>query len=296
MQITNSIFPYQLTAEMKSFRELPILLDELWKYIFLKVQFKSLYRCTLVAKKWKILTDDKVLVQKLYYEGLCFNPSDWNKFYMEGVISYDIATQAFHSLPSNFVEILKGPCPIFLGKRVLDTHVLVWVPEGVTIDDVGCFLKELPEFSNNSKGYKVYNLAEDDKIKPITAGWLLMTTDLIPKSRTKTMDAQKILIEDIDSKISYRIPKVGEVIICIIAEYLKSKKRKRLFKLGTSTRCQETIRAYSFEANNIVTDQPVSVGWFGPSGLEVVPFHFSSYENIGIAAISLLSHLKGKTS
>lgn len=296
MQITNSdvFWPYQSIAEMQPSRELPFLLDELLKFIFLKVKFKDLYTCTLVSRKWKILTDDKVLVKKLYYEGFCFNPADWNKFYMEGVISNDIIAQAFNLLPSNFDEILKGPCPIFAGKRVIDTHMLVWVPEGIRVDNIGSFLKQISEFSNNFKGFKVYNLADDDKIKPITAGWLLMTIDVIPNSRKKTMAEQGKLIENIDSKNNYRIPKAGEVVVCIIAEYLKSKNRKRLFRQGTLTRCQETIRGYSFEANNLLTNHPACVGNFSPTGLEVVPFQFSSGQHIGIAAISLLSDLQGQ--
>src|SRR5947209_126222 len=54
-----------------------------------------------------------------------FAESDWNE--LGGRVALA------PPLPQNMEEIWEGPCPIFPGKRVTDTHVLVYIP--TTVDD-----------------------------------------------------------------------------------------------------------------------------------------------------------------
>ena len=256
--------------------------NEIWKDIFLKSNFKDLGNCSLVDKKWNQLTNDPMLVKKMIYEGFCFNPSHWNEFCGAGTVSDDEIAKAYALLPTNFDEILKIDCPAFPGYKVIDTHMLVWIPETikgkpVTIDNFGLLLKEQQEFSRRPTGYgHIFNpIAQQEGGKSIKSGWVLMTTDVIPDSRNKRFFEQLILLENLNKngQTGYRVPKIAEAIICIAAEYLRSKKRLFSDEPLTYTRFEDRVRGYQ-----------VIVGGFTPSGLRV-DLILNNDEQFGIAAL-----------
>ena len=266
-----------------SYSQLPYHSD-IWKVIFSNFNFSDLLNsCSLSVECYK-LANDPVLSKIAIYRDFCFNPSDWNKFFGEGSVSNDEMEKAFDALPKNINEILKSPCPAFPGKRIMDTHMLVWIPESVkdkplTIDSFGLLMKQQPEFSSNPEGYQyvsnevVQGIGSDS----IKSGWVLMTTDNIPDSRSKSFSDQQELIKKLnkDGKTDYRLPHAGEAIVSIYAKYLKSGTKKRLFsnKPWTCTRCQENIRG-----------SQVVVGGFALSGL-FVRKNFYVSGNFGVAGL-----------
>ena len=261
---------------------LPLSLDlpnEIWEDIFLKSNFKDLGNCYLVDKKWNQLTNETVLVNKMIYEGFCFNPSHWNEFCGEGTVSDDEIAKAYASLPKDIIEILNSD---YNGERVIDTHMLVWMPESIkgeplTINNFGKLLKEQPEFSRRPTGYGYINnsIVLQEGTAPIKSGWVLMTTDIIPDSQKKRYVEQLILLENLNKngQTDYRVPKIAEVIICIAAKYLRSKTRLFSEDPLTYTRCQERVRGFQ-----------AVVGSFIESGFRV-DLHFSNEDHFGLAAL-----------
>ena len=253
--------------------------NEIFKVIFSDVNFKELRNCSLVDKKWNQVTNDPMLVKKTIYEGFCFNPSHWNEFCGAGTVSHDEIAKAYASLPKDILEILKND---YNGKKVIDTHMLVWIPETIkgkplTIDTFGALLKEKQEFSNSATGYGYIpnSIIQQEGNKPIKCGWVLMTTDVIPGSRNKSFADQELLVESLNKngQTGYRVPKMAEAIVCIAAEYLRSKKRLFSNDPSTYTRCQENVQGFQ-----------IIVGYFKEYGLDVDKNHDDD-DDIGVAAL-----------
>lgn len=258
---------------------LPYYTDDIWKVIFSKLNFKELFQCSSVSKEFCKLINEPILSKKMIYEGFCFNPSHWNSYSKGGIISNEEIEKAFKSLPININEILKSPCPAFPGKKVMDTHMLVWIPETikgkvVTIDSFGKFLKQELGFEGNRPGYEAIrdDIAQQEGGNPIKSGWVLMTNDVIPDSRSKSYAEQQELVASLNKlgQTGYRVPKTGEAIVCIMAEYLRY---NWYFTRFTNTRCQENIGDYQ-----------VVVGDFVSSGLSVA-YYNSDSDEIGVACL-----------
>ena len=268
------------------------LLDDLWKLIFFQLtelNFKNLRLCSLVDKKWKQMTNDPILTKKMIYEGFCFNPSSWNKFCSpwakirgKETVSRDEIEKAYESLPNHIDKILKSDCPAFKDKRIIDTHMLIWIPEKikgqpVNIENFEKLLEERIEFSNY--GIRCYRdeIIQQEGSRIIKSGWALMTTYIIPDSRNKSFIEQKNRVEGfaIDGKTGFRVPKIGEAIVCISAEYFRT--RKLLFEFGTYTRCEETTQSVNKLWQSIV-------GYFQDTGLSL-SLNLTDCDIVGIAAL-----------
>ena len=149
----------------------------------------------------------------------------------------------------------------------MDTHILVWIPETikgkpVTIDNFGELLIKLP-YSPKAYQYIDNGIVRQEGSNPIKSGWVLMTTDVISGSRNKSFADQELWVESLNKngQTGYRVLKIAEAIVCIVAEYLRSKEStKRLFSNDpfTYTRCQENVEGYQ-----------VGVGGFARCGLLV---------------------------
>lgn len=268
------------------------LLDDLWKLIFFQLtelNFKNLRLCSLVDKKWKQMTNDPMLTKKMIYEGFCFNPSSWNKFCSpwakirgKQTVSRDEIERAYELLPNLIDKILKSDCPAFKDKRIIDTHMLVWIPEKikgqpVTIKNFEKLLEERIEFSNYGIRCFRDEIINQEGDKIIKSGWVLMTTYIIPDSRNKSYIEQKNRVEGftIDGKTGFHVPKIGEAIVCICAEYFRTK--KRLFEVGTYTRCEETTKSVNEVWQSIV-------GCFDDTGLSI-SLNICDCDIVGIAAL-----------
>jgi hypothetical protein len=181
-------------------------------------------------------------------------------------------------LPPNFSDIWNGPCPICSGKKISETHILVYIP--ATIDGKPFTLNKLGEiakrfFPKNGKGYKYIwsNIVHELGDKPINSHWVLMTKDVLPGSRNKSYAEQQKIVAALAEKslISYEVPETLEAAACILSQYASN---IRLFsdKPPTYTRCKEKLQG----------DQVV-VGGFASSGLCIV--HIDDRDSIGIAAL-----------
>jgi len=268
------------------------LLDDIWKLIFLQLtemNFKNLWNCSLVDKKWKQMSNDPSLTKKMIYEGFCFNPSSWNKYCSpwakirgKETVSRDEIEKAYESLPNLIDKILKSDCPAFKDKRIIDSHMLVWIPEKikgqpVTIENLEKLLEERIEFSEYGIRCCRDEIIKQERAKIIKSGWFLMTTHIIPDSRNQSYFEQKNRVEnfEINGQKGYRIPKIAEAIVCIATEYFRTK--KRLFPFGTFTRCEESVESVNDMWQSIV-------GYFDDYGFSI-SLNICDCDIVGIAAL-----------
>ncbi len=155
-------------------------------------------------------------------------------------------------LPKDIYEILNSPCPIFLGKKVRETHMLVLIPETVngkplnltTLEELVKAPKEghATQYSDDISG----EILNDEHANQATAKshWALMTMDVIPESRNKSYSDQHDLITELAKQtgINYEVPNVLDVAICILMHYIGDGKRLFTDDPLTCTRCQENVQ------------------------------------------------------
>lgn len=247
----NSIYKtLKLSDLAKPFPEsLKGLPDEIWLKIFSEEGFKELKKKSMVDKKWNELANNPMMTKKMIFDEVSFNPSHLNTFCGMDTVSPEEIAKAYELLPDNINEILKSNCPAFQSKKIIETHILFYIPEfingePVTVDNLGLLLKELPEFSNNATGFASISdeIVAEISSTPIKSGWVLMITDVIPNSTFSSHTQQKKLVKNLNKneQMDYKIPLLGEGVFCFAAEYLRSK--KRLFNQGTNFMfCQEKI-------------------------------------------------------
>jgi NLR family CARD domain-containing protein 3 len=149
--------------------------------------------------------------------------------------------------------------------------LLVLIP--ATVDGVPFtlnLLKELVEHPKNGGHRGQYNYydsfvqAQLGAASPAVSYWLLMTRDVLPKSRNKTYADQKELVADHARRTSmpYELPKALEAATAILAHHVRNGERLYSNSPWTFSGCQESISYRSGE-------YPAVVGGFGASGLDV---------------------------
>lgn len=128
------------------------------------------------------------------------------------------------ALPSNIEKIWLGPCPVVPGKKVYETHMLIYIPtkvdaKPVTLLNLGEVAKQTSEYSF---GYRyiwepIRDELEDMSIKKPC--WVLMTKDILPDSRQKNLDGLLSMVDKLKKvQADYEVPKVLEATVCILAQ------------------------------------------------------------------------------
>jgi hypothetical protein len=184
-------------------------------------------------------------------------------------------------LPVGIGEVLSSPCPFWPGKQVKDTHLLVLVPSKV--DDKPFSLNLLGELIRKPKAgvYSTKYRYYDKNIERVLGEqsfdcsyWVLMTRDVLPRSRKKSYGNQKGLIA---AHVHYDVPYALEAATATLLHHACT--GKRLYKADpwTYTRCQDLV---SMEGGNY----PTVVGGFNGSGLSVsYDFSDDSVDSYGVA-------------
>lgn len=248
---------------------------EIWKEIFLNTGIEGLCQSFTVSKDWNRFIKNSISFKEFVYHLFAFSPLHWNKFFGEGTVTDEEIKLAYKLLPETIGNILKSPCIAFPGKTLMETHMLVWIPEFIcgkklTINSFDKLLKQTIEFSKNQKGCRVirHEIVELEGDKPFESGFVLLSKDVLPNSQNKTYVDQQVLVESLnkDGIEGYRIPMLGEAIICTIAEYLKSGKYLLRENPWVYTRCQESDEngqaiVGGFGSLGLVVDYSINCPW-----------------------------------
>lgn len=207
------------------------------------------------------------------------------------------------SLPWNISAIWNGPCPVYSGKKIRDTHMLVYIPE--TVNGKPLTLQRLIKIARPIFPQRVYQgfslgkpcdgdegLGWDPRIekygiKPIDKGcWVLMTRDILPDSKMKTYEEQEKMVGAVakKAKATYQIPQTIEAVVGFVTHYFRTKEflfEDRPFKAKIATRCRDEIDGTT-----------VAVGNLYPCGQRAdmsKKCDFSHrWDNIGIVAVRML--------
>lgn len=195
------------------------------------------------------------------------------------------------ALPFDIESLWQGPCPVFPGKKLKETHMLVYIPTSFGEHEQVLSIKTLGElakkyFPNNvdgyCDGYRPSTRSLLDRLENLFIKkpfWALMTRDILPESRGKSYFEQQAMVSDLARKtsVAYEVPKVLEIAVCILAQFVNF--NTSLFNGNTTPstfiRCQESLR-----------NQPVIVGGFiTVAGLSVALYENTGNNHIGIASL-----------
>lgn len=244
--------------------------SDVLKEIFKILTCQMYTKLSLVSKDWKKLADDSPIFKDLIFNKIVFSPHDWNHFL--GPLPAVEMEEPYKLLPKNFVEILAKKCTAFLGKRILDTHKLIWIPEKIKDKPltVNC-LKIFLEQNNNNNDFK---LKEGDTV--INSGWVLMANEVIAASLGKPYLAQQNLLDVFNRKdeIDWQVPKLSEVITCLSLIYLKF--GKNTVADPTYTWCQEKEKTLR---------RQIAIKYYADSLMHTNAYFNNNYDFIGVAPI-----------
>jgi len=224
-----------------------------------------------VTKRWNEYANTSSLWQAAIYKEIAFSSHNWAQWDKDLVKDVDL-TKEHLSLPQNIVEELRRSYQAFPGKSITETHVLVRMPKGLTINKLGELAKTY--FPRNTHGYRDIWSAIVDELgdKPADKSqWLLMTKDVLPGSRSKSYGQQKTIIDELakTTGVPYQALTTLEAAACIFAKYFLSKERLFSDSPRTYTRCQE-----NFQGCQMVV-----------GGLLCVYYDYYDFDDIGVAAV-----------
>lgn len=174
------------------------------------------------------------------------------------------------ALPSDIEKILSGPCPIFPGKKVAETHFLTLVPEGMTLEKLEALM--LSAQQGNKIGFRDKERTVWEQHKKTPSGkthWVLLTNDVIPESIPKSWKDQQALAANYRSQ-GYELLSCVDVATSLFLEYVQTGKRfytetgTRFYTdtPGTYTRC---VEQHVFGSSQ----WPLFIGGFASGGLYV---------------------------
>jgi F-box-like len=284
---------YSINDELSlpgSINKLPvecIPLDELISKIFSYLDIFHLERASQVSKKWKRLVTIQSKEAIYIYRKKAFSSEKWAKYCGKDILKGEDNKEELSSLPEDIAEIFKSPCPAFRGKKVMDTHMLVWIPKTIngqplTLNNLGELVKryfpyDMRGYSSGIRSCIVYELGD----KPIDKSrWVLMTKNILEESINKNYASQKAIVDDLAKRtlLPYEVPGALEAAVCILAQCFSSETRL----LSDDSRKQTYITCQ----DNVQGSQVV-VGSLAPTG------HFFVFNNcvgwnIGVAALRKL--------
>lgn len=190
-----------------------------------------------------------------------FGPEDWEIHFGD--------VGEVPPLPSNIEEILDGPCPFWPEKRVRETHSLVLVPSKVkgnnlTLDYFENLLRQARGGSScrfrqySKKIREIFGQREKD-----FSHWALVTKDVIPQSRGKSLEEAQSLIQNVPG---YFVPELIDFVVTLFAHTLKTK--RRIFTDSSSSPEKKWTFSYCKE-EGLLNGDPLVVGGFSREGLSI---------------------------
>lgn len=199
------------------------LSDRLIYEIFSYLNLTETGDCRLWCRQTKIYVTSEEFLQKRYGDR-AFNKKRWAKCFG------DIGEAP--ELPKNIHTIMQSSCPFWVGKKVIETHVLFLIPK--TIDKIPLTIDRLGELVKAPKQGKAtcYRAISSEVAKQIgdqtidKSYWAIMTKECLPNQNKMDPKKQRQLLADINVKngVEYQVPHVIEASICVFTEYFKSGK------------------------------------------------------------------------
>lgn len=146
-------------------------------------------------------------------------------------------------LPADIDKILKSECPYFAGKKVHQTHKLLLMPIGLSINELGRLMRHLRE-GDHETAFKEFSWDEifitigDNRVERVY--WALVTTQVIPQTSGRSVAELNRLFENKEYTVSSTLEAI--TLLTMIEGCLKEHLLPH--RPITLVRCAENIRGY----------------------------------------------------
>lgn len=226
---TNTLPPELLTT---------ILLPEILTDIFTSFHFKELLTFATVSVKFNELVNDPLLLKRVIYRDMTFNPDDWKIHFKDKDFNVEDADVAFKSLPITIGSVFKSQFLEKEEKKFGETHVIVWKPAGISLSNYIELLKK----SDNFRHIRT-NISYTSKFKnQLTekSEWLVMTRKVLKDSPSREFTEHEEIIKKLPLSVFKvcAIPAVLEAFIAVSAIFIKF--GTKIFEGSNVARCTES--------------------------------------------------------
>ncbi len=244
-----------------------MLLPEILTDIFATFHFRELLNFATVSQTFNLLVKDPLLLKRVIYRDMTFNPQDWKTHFGNEVLKFDDDDIAYKSLPITIGAVFKSQFLETEEKKFGETHVIVWKPAGLSLNKYLRLLKENNNFHVPLKISYIDNIADQLSEK---SEWLVMTRKILKDSPTKDFSKHAKIVEKLPKSIFQvcAIPTVLEAFIAISTTFIKFE--TKIFDGGNVARCIEPPSKI-YEPDDQWHGVPLSVD-------------FDAYPHVGIPA------------
>ena len=223
---------------------------------------------TVDRSLWTSFSDNKD--PSLFLGDAAIGPAVWNRYYGN-------AGKA-PSLPAGIVQVLTSPCIFWDGKQVWETHLLVWMPKGLTLNYLGELI-QAPQGGDHATEYHHYPEYIRETIGSQAAGnsyWFLMTKEVLPESRNKSYEDQCALVAAHAKRtgLGYEVPGALEAAVVMLLHYVRSGEYLYGDDPWTYTRCRERV-----EGKQLI------IGGCSSEGLRINDLNYDRSSLLGISAL-----------
>lgn len=197
-------------------------------------------KSTYCIKPWQDLTRERLV--RVVYQKMAFNSMEWNRYFQVNVDG-----SHYRTLPFDMAKRMFQQCPIFHEKKIMDTHVLMWIPK--TINGEAFAINSICELfkdrfpSPTICYYDIWNriLKSYGDIPLNESHWVLLSQNIVPGTVRKSLEEKEQCIAKLANRsgIPYKMPNILDVVTCIFLSHFSSK--GTFFDRGcyTLTSCQE---------------------------------------------------------
>lgn len=224
-------------ADISLIKLLPIeLIFEVFSYLSLA----DLSSCRLVDREWAAIASDPSVTRTAVFHDFALNSNKWKRCLGEGVVRGEDNKREWDSLPRDIYARLMRPSPAFPGRRIIETHMLAWIPHAITLNFIRTALNQANPEVDISYSHGQPNLAAQyGRVGIETSGWVLMSRENIPDCRRMEYTEQELAVARIagESLCAYEVPSALEATVCIMLNFLCT--GTRLFA-DSFTHCKET--------------------------------------------------------
>lgn len=220
-------------------RETDVIFDkkipkEIEEHIFSYLNLNELDALSKVSKNahYNIRNSPTVeQVRKDFIENHALGPQKWRDWGFKGIKDEDIK-EAEVALPWNIDKILGAADAFETTKAVKETHVLVWIPKNLTIN-------QLQSLESNCSVVRGVSLQLGDKTAK-KSGWVLMRKEGLPV--VGNIPYEKLQAEVCNfanqAKLPYEVPEARIVMACVVAHF---KNTSECLFSKSYTRCKESV-------------------------------------------------------
>ena len=205
----------------------------------------------LINKRCNKVTNEPFVLKKVIYNHVTFNPRDWVVQYGDAFLNVDDEEKAFKTLPNDIAKILKNPCPLFKDQIFLNTHLIVWIPKGLSIKH---YLFLLNQKCPNQIYYTCASIMKKFGAEvTLTSEWVILQKRAIPSIRQKNNVEKQEFVARLDllNFKSCEISLTLEIIICFTTTFFK--------RFKDHSNLQKRVTEFNFELLHSVVSKNSTV-------------------------------------